>query len=149
MLSEISQTEKDKLLHASLVCGILKTKEMNKHDKIVRGVNRPLPEGRVEGDERNRRGRLRGIASSYKITESETYSVGNTVNKLHIKKKKTKSKGQSCLISTESVNSQKKRCVDVGNLSLTDGGRFHVFTIFPTITTDNISLLFHKVPIVS
>ena len=93
MLSEISQREKDKLLHASLVCGILKTKEMNKHDKIVRGVNRPLPEGRVEGDERNRRGRLRGTASSYKITERETYSVGNTVNKLHIKKKKNEIKG--------------------------------------------------------
>ena len=50
------------------------------------------------------------------------------------------------MISTESVNSQKKRCVDVGNLSLTDGGRFHVFTIFPTITTDNYFIIVPQSP---
>ena len=33
MLSEISQTEKEKYCTFSLICGILKTKQMNKYNK--------------------------------------------------------------------------------------------------------------------
>ena len=33
MLSEISQTEKDKYCMISLICGICKTKQINKHEK--------------------------------------------------------------------------------------------------------------------
>ena len=36
---------------------------MNKQQNRVRDVNRWLPEGRVEADERDRRGRLRGTGS--------------------------------------------------------------------------------------
>ena len=37
MLSEIRQAEKDKYYMISVICGILKTKQMNKHKKIKTG----------------------------------------------------------------------------------------------------------------
>lgn len=80
LLSEISRTEKDESRYAWRVRGTLQTKQVNKRNTTVREVNRRLPEGRVEGDERSGRGGLRG-EFHYKTAGSETHSVGSTVHK--------------------------------------------------------------------
>ena len=59
MLSEISQIEKDKYCLISLICGSLKTKQMNKYNKTsseiqIHRTNKWLPEGRGWEEERNR-----------------------------------------------------------------------------------------------
>ena len=68
ILSEVSQTEKDKYCMISLKCGIQtikQTSEYNKKetDSQVQRTNQWLPVGRGKGEGHDRGGRLRGTNS--------------------------------------------------------------------------------------
>ena len=82
MLSEISHTKKDRYRMVSLICGIYKTKQMNKHNKTNRDTDTENKEvvagGRGGG----------GIGTNLQLQNNchrdEIYCLGNAVNKNRI-----------------------------------------------------------------